>query len=139
MAAQAGVNPVALQAGMLAIQATGAVKAVKAKGLKVPHATARMTPSNLQKNFDKHAADFGLTGNWNKAQGEVMRQAIEQHLAKPSNISIIGAYRRKPGVVHVLDQQTGLNVVIGGDGYFMAGWKLSPSQVQDVLTTGHLW
>ncbi|MFT3788423.1 MAG: polymorphic toxin-type HINT domain-containing protein [Tepidisphaeraceae bacterium] len=101
--------------------------------------TVNMTPSQLQKNFGKHGADFGLTGTWNPARAEDMRQAILAHINKPGNITIMGGYHGKSGFIHILDKQSGVNVVINHDGYFVAGFKLSASQLSDLWTTGHFF
>src|SRR5262249_28102856 len=99
--------------------------------------TARMTPSNLQKNYKKHGKDFGLQEDWQGKDAArltgALRDAVNEHLSNPDNITIIGGYRGKPGFVHVLNKGTGIDVVLDGDGYFVAGFKLFPSQLQNLL------
>jgi RHS repeat-associated protein len=96
------------------------------------------TPRNLQKFFGKHGADFGLTGNWNPARAAEASRAIHQHINKPGVNPIKGSYRGKPAT-HYLDSSTGLNVVADPAGNFVTGYKLSPQQMRDILTTGHLF
>ena len=39
---------------------------------------------NLQKVFDKHGDDFGLSGNWNPGRADDVRNAILDHINSPS-------------------------------------------------------
>ena len=43
------------------------------------------TTSKLQHEF-KHAGDFGVTSNWNKATGETYQQAIENHIETATDV-----------------------------------------------------
>jgi hypothetical protein len=96
------------------------------------------TPRNLQKFFGKHGSDFGLTGSWSPSRAADASRAINQHLNSPGVRAIEGAYRGNPAT-HYLDPSTGLNVVADGAGNFITGYKLGAEQLNDVLTTGHLW
>lgn len=51
--------------------------------------------------------------------------------------AVAGTYRGDP-VIHFLNSNTGLNVIIKPDGSFLSGWKLSPAQLNHVLTHGGL-
>ncbi len=55
----------------------------------------RCTPADkqLQKKFNKHAGDFGITGNYNSDNREKFRQAIKNHLTDENTILIKGTYR----------------------------------------------
>ncbi len=95
-----------------------------------------MTKQQLQSKF-KHAGDFGVTGNFNSANASKFSSAINQHINSPSVKAIQGTYRGNP-VTHYVDPSTGLNAIAGPAGNFISGWKLSPQQLNHVLTTGTL-
>ena len=96
----------------------------------------RVTSQQLQRKF-KHAADFGVDGNFNLTNGSRFGAAIDQHINSPSVRIVQGEYRGKP-VTHYVDLSTGLNVITDPSGNFISGWKLSPQQLHNVLTTGKL-
>lgn len=96
----------------------------------------RTPTQQLQSKF-KHAADFGVQGNYNGANAVKFRSAINQHINSADVKVIQGTYRGQP-VTHYVDPQTGLNVMSNSAGEFLSGWKLSPQQLQHVLTTGKL-
>lgn len=90
----------------------------------------------LQKKF-KHAGDFGITGNFNSANALKFQQAVETHIASPTAKVIQGTYRGNP-VIHIFDQNTGINVMVEKTGEFISGWKLNAAQAKNVLTRGSL-
>lgn len=90
----------------------------------------------LQTKF-KHAGDFGVSGNSNKANAEKFRQALGAHVTSPNTQVISGTYRGVP-VQHYFDPSTGLNVITDASGEFISGWKLSPDQIKHLTTTGNL-
>lgn len=92
-------------------------------------------PRQLQAKF-KHAADFGVTGNYSKANGAQFNAAIQEHINAAGTQSIRGTYRGD-AVTHFLDPQTGLNV-ISRDGTFVSGWRLNADQLANVLRDGSL-
>lgn len=92
-------------------------------------------PRQLQSKF-KHAADFGVTGNYNKANAAEFNAAIQQHINAAGTRSIRGIYRGD-AVTHFLDPETGLNV-ISRDGTFVSGWRLNADQLANVLRDGSL-
>ena len=94
------------------------------------------TPKQLQAKF-KHAADFGITGNYSKANAARFSAAINQHINAPGIRVIQGTYHKKP-VTHYLDPATALNVIADRNGTFISGWKLSPGQLANVLKHGGL-
>ena len=96
----------------------------------------RTSTQQLQSKF-KHAADFGIQGNYNAANGAAFRSAINQHINSPGVQVIQGTYRGTP-VTHYVNPQTGLNVMSNSAGEFLSGWRLSPQQLQHVTTTGKL-
>ncbi|MCP4080714.1 MAG: hypothetical protein GY743_10735 [Planctomycetaceae bacterium] len=90
----------------------------------------------LQHAF-KHADDFGVSGNWNNANGQTFRNALETHIDAPGTSPYPGTYRGQ-SVVHHLDPQTGLNVIVSQSGELVSGWQLSADQLRHVLANGKL-
>ena len=90
----------------------------------------------LQSKF-KHAGDFGVTGNYSKANAAKFSAEINQHINSPGVTKIAGTYRGNP-VTHYVDPATGLNVIADPSGVFVSGWKLSTAQLQNVLKHGGL-
>jgi hypothetical protein len=94
------------------------------------------TTRQLQAKF-KHAGDFGVTGNYSRANAAEFSRAIHQHINSPSVRTIQGTYHTQT-VTHYLDPSTGLNVIADPAGNFISGWRLSPGQLRNVLTHGGL-
>jgi hypothetical protein len=94
------------------------------------------TGSQLASKF-KHAKDFGVVGNYSKANAAAFSRAIHQHINNPVVRAIEGTYHKAP-VTHYLDPATGLNVIADRAGNFISGWKLNPAQLKNVLTHGGL-
>jgi RHS repeat-associated protein len=92
--------------------------------------------TQLQKKF-KHASDFGVTGNFNKANAKTYEGALEAHVHDPSTTIIRGTYRGDP-VTHYYNSNTGNNVIVDPSGNFVSGWKLGQAQTQNLLTHGGL-
>lgn len=94
------------------------------------------TPKQLQAKF-KHAKDFGVPGNYSKANAAAFSRAIHQHINSPGVRAIRGTYHKRP-VTHFVNPSSGLNVIVDPAGTFISGWRLSPAQLQNVLTHGGL-
>jgi hypothetical protein len=92
----------------------------------------------LVKKFDKHAADFGVTGTGNRANITRFQAAMEQHIADPATQVINGTYRQTIPVTHYVNPNTGLNVMKDAAGNYLSGWRLNPGQLNNVLTRGSL-
>ncbi len=107
----------------------------RAANAKAPKGATTST-SQLQKKF-KHAGDFGVAGNPNKANLEAFDNAIQSHLQSPGTQKIAGTYRGDPVNIHV-DPTTGLTVITDPAGNFISGWKLSAQQLWHVLNGGKL-
>jgi len=89
----------------------------------------------LQHAFSGHAPDFGVTGDWNSVNADLFEQAIQEHIASaPQQIS--GTFRGTVPVTHSFDPATRLWAAVDRSNTFVAGWKLYPSQVVDLLTKG---
>lgn len=95
-----------------------------------------ITQSQLQHAF-KHAKDFGIVGNWNKANGAAFRRSIQSHIDDSATEIIQGTYRGNP-VHHFYNPKTNLNVIRDENMNFLSGWKLSAQQQRYVTTTGNL-
>lgn len=84
--------------------------------------------------FSRHAKDFGMTKNWNKATAlefeGILRQQVE------SVTPIRGTYRGTQEVLHYYNPETGLNVMTDLNGQLIGGWKLGEEQIKHLLTTG---
>lgn len=94
------------------------------------------TSRQLQAKF-KHAGDFGVVGNYSKANAGKFSSAINQHINSAGVQTINGTYRGQ-SVIHYLNPNTGLNVISSPSGQFISGWKLNPAQLQNVLKHGGL-
>jgi hypothetical protein len=81
--------------------------------------------------FGKHAADFGLTGNWKKTAAEAMERAIRALVNKATPIP--GKYRGTPGT-YWYDSATDLFVFVDQAMNVVAGWKLSAPRKASLLT-----
>ena len=94
------------------------------------------TSKQLQRKF-KHAADFGVPGNFSKENAAKFSAAIHKHMNTPGVRKISGTYHKAPATHHI-DPNTGLNVISSTAGEFTSGWKLSPAQMKNVLAHGAL-
>ena len=92
--------------------------------------------NQLQHGF-KHAEDFGILGNANNKSIAEFSSAIQNHVNAPNTQAIQGTYRGQT-VTHFVDPSSGLNVIRDSSGNFLSGWKLSPKQLEYVLSTGKL-
>lgn len=90
----------------------------------------------IQKKF-KHAADFGVSGNYNLQTAAAFAAAIQAHLQKQGVQEIAGTYRREI-VKHYFDPLTNLNVMVDAGDNFISGWKLNSAQVVELTTTGDI-
>ena len=94
------------------------------------------TAKQLQSKF-KHATDFGLKGNWNKTAAGKFNSAINQHINSSGVRVINGTYRGQPAI-HYLNPSTRLNVISTPQGQFWSGWRLTPTQLRNVVKHGGL-
>jgi Colicin D len=121
-------------AQLLDTSGVSAPQRVLARGTSTtPHARSVATNSSdvllnsskqLQKKFNR-ASDFGVTGNYSKANATKYSEALNQHINSPGVTKIPGTYRGDP-VTHYLNTSTGLNVIVDPGGVFVSGWKLGP-------------
>jgi len=119
--------------GGIAGAALGGYRGYKAaKSSRVVNTTAKQ----LQKKF-KHAADFGVDGNYNKANASEFNSAINQHI-NSSGVKVIQGTYRGNAVTHFLNPRTGLNVIVNPNGTFHSGWRLGSDQLMNILKHGGL-
>ncbi|GAA8849966.1 hypothetical protein DUHN55_32110 [Helicobacter pylori] len=93
--------------------------------------------AKVQKKYDAHAEDFGVEGNYNKANGEKFRQAVDGHVSDPGTRHIDGYYRGKPAILDY-NPETGLVTARQPNGDFISGWKAAPDQVRNIEERGSL-
>lgn len=125
-----------LAAGAAAgLAAKGGAQVLRSAGAAV-NRTVNFGSKQLQAKFG-HAADFGVTGPWNKNSGAEFQNALQGHLDDPGTMAIMGTYRGDE-VTHFVNPTTGLNVMRGMDDAFVSGWRLNAAQLENVLTRGSL-
>ena len=90
----------------------------------------------LQAKF-KHAGDFGVAGNFNKATLAQYEAAIRSTVVDPSTSVIHGTYRGQAATIY-FNQKSGLGVIVDPKGNFVSGWKLTPQQAQHLKCSGKL-
>ena len=94
------------------------------------------TNKQLQKKFDDHASQFGVTGNYNSVNRELFRKALIKHMHE--NLICIGTYRVQP-VYHYYNPDTHLNVMVSiKTNKFISGWRLSDDQILNMQRNGNI-
>lgn len=107
---------------------------VEASAAKTSSNVLLNTSRQLQAKF-KHAGDFGVVGNYSKANAGKFSSAINQHINSAGVQTIQGTYKGQ-SVIHYVNPSTGSNVISSPIGQFISGWKLNPAQLQNVLKHG---
>ncbi len=90
----------------------------------------------IQRKF-KHAAEFGVPGNWNPRNGERFADAIRDFIRKPDIIRIEGEFHRRP-VTYFLQRGTSRIMMFNPKGEFISGWKLTEKQSFHLMLNGRL-
>ena len=85
----------------------------------------------------KHAKDFGLSGNWNKANGELFQKTLSAFVDTAPQVTT-GTFRKTINVTHHYDPSTNLWVAVDSAGNYVASWKLGAAQVADLLKNGNV-
>ncbi|WP_435156043.1 DUF6531 domain-containing protein [Amycolatopsis sacchari] len=93
----------------------------------------------LNKKYDKHAADFGITGNKNNANKAAFVQAMKDHMTDPNTKIYRFNYRNQGPAVGFIDPGSGKMVMLRADGTFWSAWKLGNNQFTDIVDNGRLW
>ena len=101
------------------------------KSVELPNTS--FTASKLQHEF-KHASDFGVTGNWNKATGEAYQKAIQNHIDTATDV-YKSTYRGQDVNVFI-NKNTGVGTYTDLSGNYIGGWKFSSDQMNFHLTNG---
>lgn len=85
-----------------------------ARGATEASSVLLRTGSQLASKF-KHAGDFGVVGNYSKANAAAFSRAIHRHINSPAVRAIEGTYHKAPAT-HYLDPSSGLNVMADSAG-----------------------
>ena len=88
--------------------------------------------------FAKHAGDFGVAARPNIPNFGTFLAALKSHVDDPSTVPIAGTYRNTIPAIHYYNATSGLWLCTNRSGSFIAGWRLHPSQVNDLLTNGNV-
>ena len=102
-----------------------------------PGTPLKTSRAQLEKKFDKHAADFGVTEPRGKTGFEAFENAIQNQVDDPATLHINGSYRGDPAIINY-HPNTGLAVIQKPNGEFVSGWRLGDRQVRSVLESGVL-
>lgn len=101
-------------------------------------ARSRFSPRQLQKKY-KHAKDFGIDGPYNPAAADRYQQALKTFIRDEATDALECTMRGQPGKVWAyVDQHSRRCVVCDAGGNFISGWRLSPTQLAQLLSKGHL-
>jgi hypothetical protein len=91
----------------------------------------------LQHIYDKHAGDFGLSGNKNPEQLQKLNDAIDSHMSDPDTKLVQGQYRGQDANLYY-NSRTQNVVVTDKSNNVIAGFKTSPAQAGYINSTGRL-
>ncbi|MFD4357114.1 DUF6531 domain-containing protein [Nocardia sp. NPDC058518] len=93
----------------------------------------------LDKKYDAHASDFGLTGNKNNANKAAFVEAMKQHMTAPDTKIYRFNYRNQGTAIGFIDPNTNKMVMLRSDGKFWSAWKLGDQQFEGIVQRGFLW
>lgn len=127
-----GIAPPLQEFGALSQAASNGVKAATSEGAGF---VADFDAVQIQAKF-KHAGDFGVNGNYNAQNANAFVDAMSNSI--DNSVAIAGSYRGDIPVTHYFDSTTRLNVMVGNNGNFISGWRLSPDQAQNLMRTGNV-
>ena len=103
---------------------------------KLPHHYMRTSDEGVM-----HAADFGVSGPYNKANGQAFIGAIERFTKSPGTIQVRGTFRGQDAI-HYVDPDTGLHASFAANGpsvgEYLGGWKSGGDQLTYLLQQGKL-
>ena len=91
----------------------------------------------LQRKYDKHAADFGIVGNYAPDSADRFRRALIDFVDQPDNVVSRALYRGRPVIVHI-DAAYATVVLVTTGGEFISGWKLNADQSRNLRGRGTL-
>lgn len=104
----------------------------------LPSEMVNFEPRQLQKKF-KHAIDFNVPGNPNTEGLKSFEQALKEHIDDPLTQQITGKYRWNQDVYHYYNPSTSIDVMTKMDDNFISGWKLSETQISDLIGSGNVF
>ncbi|WP_371785161.1 RHS repeat-associated core domain-containing protein [Streptosporangium subroseum] len=93
----------------------------------------------MSKKFDAHAAQFGITGNRNKASMQAFEKAMRDHMAAPGTKIYRFDYRGQGIAVGFIDTSSGKMVMLHADGTFWSAWNLGAKQLAGIIDKGFLY
>jgi len=85
------------------------------------------TDRQLQRKHGKHAADFGVSGNYTPQSARQFKQALKDFVDQPYTVKIQGTYRGQP-VTFYTDLGYSKVVLVSPSGEFVSGWQLNADQ-----------
>lgn len=94
-------------------------------------------PAVLRAKF-KHAAAFGIAGPYSLAAASEFEGRLRQHVFAEETVVIRGTFRGKMAVDMYVNAETELIVIATTGGRFVSAWRLSPTQLRNVLERGRL-
>lgn len=95
--------------------------------------TPKYDTSKLQHEF-KHASDFGADRNWNNANGEAFKNALNIYVSNSDTV-VQSIYRGSDVIVYI-NNATGNGAYYDLSGNFVGGWKCSAEQLQFHMQNG---
>lgn len=100
------------------------------------HPELKTERGQLEKKY-KHAPDFGVTESRGAEGFKKFDESLQDFTKSPATESKVGTYHGQPAILH-FDRQTGQAIVQKPSGEFWTGWRLSPDQLNNVITRGKL-
>lgn len=101
----------------------------------IPEFDSTIDNKQIQKKY-KHALDFGISGNYNQENAQLLEDKIIEHMKEPSTQIIEGTFK-KIEVTHYFNPETGLNVFFNRDNNkFISGWLLKDDQLDNMGNRG---
>nr|WP_275052318.1 colicin D domain-containing protein [Brevibacillus laterosporus] len=90
-----------------------------------------ISAAKLQKKW-KHASDFGVSGNFNRSNAEIYKEAIEGYVQSANQI-YQSTYRGQSVYVYMKDE---IGVYTDLAGNFISGWKFTKDQINFHIKSG---
>jgi hypothetical protein len=87
--------------------------------------------STMNKKYDAHAGDFGITGNRNPAKLAEFEAAMRAHMTAPNTKIYRFNYRNQGQAIGFIDPQTKLMVMLRTDGSFWSAYELKIQKKMD--------
>jgi RHS repeat-associated protein len=91
--------------------------------------------TQVEKKFDDHAPDFGVTLPKGAAGYRALAEALRKFQADPANPTITGTYQSQPAIF-TYDPETRLVVIQRASGAYWTGFEFTPTQFARLLQTG---